>query len=490
MLSYFFDISRRRELIMAYRNGDRGQMMLLPQSIEDYVGLGDPVRAFDAFVEVLDFSKCGIIINHKKVGNPGYNPKAMLKLLLYGYSYGFRSSRKLERAVYHNLSFIWLMGDLKPDHKTIAEFRRKNKKAIAKVLSQCARLCIDLDLIEGNTLFVDGSKIRANAGIKHTWTKKRCEKSLQKIDARIESILSECEKVDRQEQELPSVVIMKEELQDKKVLRFKVEKILKKLEEEGKLSVNTTDEECTKVKGRQGTHAGYNVQSVVDKKHGLIVSTDVVSESNDRNQFAEQIDQANDILGEKCSVACADAGYDNTDELKRIDDQGIKVIVPQQKHTSNKKDASFDKDKFQYDAEKDCYVCPEGHVLSYRTVDIVRKSKTYQIIDGSLCVNCQNFNVCTNSKRGRRINRLISEEVRERLKSQYEESESQAIYKLRQQKAEIPFGHIKRNLKVNAFLMRGRDGARAEMSLLGTCFNMARMITILGIPGLIEKLTS
>jgi transposase len=382
------------------------------------------------------------------------------------------------------------MGDLKPDHKTIAEFRRKHKKAIAKVIRQSARLCIDLDLIEGNTLFVDGNKIRANAGIKHTWTKKRCEKSLQKIDARIESILSECEKVDRQEQELPSVVIMKEELQDKKVLRFKVEKILKKLEEEGKLSVNTTDGECTKVKGRQGTHAGYNVQSVVDKKHGLIVSTDVVSESNDRNQFAEQIDQANDILGEKCSVACADAGYDNTDELKSIDDQGIKVIVPQQKHTSNKKDASFDKDKFQYDAEKDCYVCPEGHVLSYRTVDIVRKSKTYQIIDGSLCVNCQNFNVCTNSKRGRRINRLISEEVRERLKSQYEESESQAIYKLRQQKAEIPFGHIKRNLKVNAFLMRGRDGARAEMSLLGTCFNMARMITILGIPGLIEKLTS
>ena len=475
---------------MAYRNGNREQMMLLPQSIEDYVGPGDPVRAFDAFVEALDFNKCGIIIDSKKVGNPGYNPKAMLKLLLYGYSYGFRSSRKLERAVYHNLSFIWLMGDLKPDHKTIAEFRRKNKKAIAKVLRQCACLCIDLELIEGNTLFVDGSKIRANAGIKHTWTKKRCLQSLDKIDARIEAILSECEKVDKQEQKLPSVVTMKEELQDKRVLKSKVEKILKKLEEEGKLSVNTIDEECTKVKGIQGTHAGYNVQSVVDERYGLIVNADVVSESNDRNQFAEQIDQANDTLGKKCSVACADAGYDNTDELKSIDDQGIKVIVPQQKHTSNKKDASFDKDKFQYDTEKDCYICPEGHVLSYRTVDIMRKSKTYQITDSSLCVNCQNFNVCTNGKRGRRINRLINEVVRERLKSQYEEPESQEIYKLRQQKAEIPFGHIKRNLKVSAFLMRGRDGAKAEMSLLGTCFNMARMITILRVPGLIEKLAS
>lgn len=475
---------------MAYRSGNREQMMLLPQSIEDYVGPGDPVRAFDAFVEALDFNKCGIIINPRKVGNPGYNPKAMLKLLLYGYSYGFRSSRKLERAVYHNLSFIWLMSSLKPDHKTIAEFRRKNKKAIAKVLRQCARLCIDLDLIEGNTLFVDGSKIRANAGIKHTWTKKRCEKSLQKIDARIEAILSECEKVDKQEQEVSSVVTMKEELQDKRVLKSKVEKILKKLEEDGQKSINTTDEECTKVKDIHGTHAGYNVQSVVDEKHGLIVHTDVVSESNDRNEFAEQINQANETLEEKCSVACADAGYDNTDELKSIDGQGIKVIVPQQKHSSNKQDASFGKDKFQYDTERDCYICPEGHVLSYRTVDTVRKSKTYQITDGALCTSCHNFNVCTNNKRGRRINRLINEEDRKRLKSQYEEPESQAIYKLRQQKAEIPFGHIKQNLKVNAFLIRGRDGARAEMSLLGTCFNVARMITILGIPGLIEKLTS
>ncbi len=129
-------------------------------------------------------------------------------------------------------------------------------------------------------------------------------------------------------------------------------------------------------------------------------------------------------------------------------------------------------------------------MLSYRSVDTEKKSKKYQITDSSLCLNCQNFTVCTESKRGRRINRLINEEVRERLKSQYGEPESQAIYKLRQQKVEIPFGHIKRNLKVSAFLMRGRDGARAEMSLFGTCFNMARMITLLGVPGLIEKLTS
>jgi transposase len=475
---------------MAYRNGNRQQMMLLPSSIEDYVSQSDPVRAYDAFVEALNFCSLGIVINRKNVGNPAYNPKSMLKLLLYGYSYGFRSSRKLERATHHNLSFIWLMGDLKPDHKTIAEFRRRNKKSLAKVLKQCARVCIDLELIEGNTLFVDGSKFRANAGVKNMWTKERCEKSLKKIEARIEDILSECERVDKQEQEDSSLVEMREELQDRKVLKSKVEKILKELEEGKKSSINTTDTECTKVKSIQGSHAGYNVQSVVDGKHGLIVNTDVISESNDRNQFAEQINQANDTLKKKCSIACADAGYDNTDELKRINDQGIKVIVPQQRHPSQKKDKSFEKENFRYNKQKDCYICPEGHILSYSTVDIDKKSKTYQITDGSLCMKCQHFNICTNSKRGRRISRLINEEVRGRLKTQYEQPESQAIYKLRQQKAELPFGHMKRNLKVNAFLMRGRDGTKAEVSLLATCFNVARMITILGIPVLIGKLTS
>ena len=160
-------VNKRRHC-MAYRFGSRFQMKLLPQSIEEYVTKDDPVRAYDAFVEALDYNELGIEINPNKVGNSEYDPKAMLKLFVYGYSYGVRSSRKLERETYHNLSFMWLMGGLKPDHKTIAEFRRRHKKAIQKVLKQCARMCMKLNLISGNVLFVDGTKIRANASISRT----------------------------------------------------------------------------------------------------------------------------------------------------------------------------------------------------------------------------------------------------------------------------------------------------------------------------------
>ena len=232
---------------MAYRYGNRYQMELLPKSIEEYVKADDPVRVYDAFVETLNFNELKLTLDPNKVGCPEYYPKAMLKLLTYGYSYGLRSSRKLERAIYHNVSFIWLMGGLKPDHKTIAEFRRKNKAPLKNVLKICARLCIRLNLIAGNTLFVDGSKVRANASIKNTWTKEKCERALGKIDSRIEAILSECDAVDEYEKSQDSLVKMKKELTDKKVLKAKVEKILKELKEKNKKSINTTDSECTRI---------------------------------------------------------------------------------------------------------------------------------------------------------------------------------------------------------------------------------------------------
>jgi len=475
---------------MSNRYGEREQMGIFPQCIEDYVKADDPVRAYDAIVESLDFSELGIELDLVKVGCPQYDPKAMLKLLVYGYSYGIRSSRKLERAVYHNVSFIWLMGGLKPDHKTIAEFRRKNKRALKKVLKQCARLCIEFDLIAGNTLFVDGSKIKADASIKNTWDKKKCEKYLRKIDKRIDAILSECDAVDGREEGQPSLVEMREELKGKKEFKEKVEKILEELEEKEEKSINTTDQECTRIKSVQGSHAGYNAQAVVDEKHGLIVTSDVVSKNNDFSQFADQIDQANETVEEKCEVACADSGYADTEELEKIDKRGIKVIVPSQRQASKKEPKPFGKVNFQYDSQKDCYICPQGHVLRYTHFDKGRKHKVYVISDRSLCFRCRYFGICTRSKSGRKVIRLHNEEIREKLEAQYGEPESQEIYKLRMQKVELPFGHIKRNLKVNAFLLRGLDGVKAEMSLLASCFNITRMITILGVEGLVEKLAS
>jgi len=466
-------------------------MTMFPQSIEEYVAQDDLVRAFDAFVEALNLKELGIEIDENKEGNPEYYPKAMLKLILYGCSYGTRSSRKLERACHHNVSFIWLMGGLKPDYKTIAEFRKNNKKALKNIIKQCARLCIKLGLIEGNTLFVDGSKIRANASINNTFTKERAEKLLKNIDGRIEQILDECDAIDEKEQNNASLVKLNEELKDKEVLKSKIEDIVKELKSEEKKSINSTDKDCVKVKGRQGAHAGYNGHIVVDEKHGLIVNSDVVAESNDFNQFANQIEQANDVLGKKCNNACADAGFADTDELKKIDEQGITVIVPSQKQAYDTEPDEYDKERFKYDADNDCYICPQGQILKYSFIDHEKNHRIYQITDKSICLACKSYGACTKAKAGRRIRRLSNEETKLKLEKQYKTESSQAIYKLRKEKVEHPFGHIKRNLGVTSFLLRRIDGVKAEMSLFSSCFNILRMLTICcGVKGFIAKLST
>lgn len=407
----------------------------------------------------------------------------MLKLLVYGYSYGIRSSRKLERACHHNLSFIWLTSRLKPDHKTIAEFRRRNRPALAQVLKQCARICIKLNLIEGNTLFVDGSKIRANASINKTWTRKKAQKALKHIDERISDILTQCDTVDEAEQ--GSLVTMDKELKDQKILKAKIKSILQEIKEEG--SFNTTDPECTSIKKGKNFYAGFNFQSTVDKKKGLLLSVDVVSENNDLNQFATQINKANEILGKKCETAVADCGYASTDELEKIDNQGIKVIVPSQRQALRNKLSLFAKERFTY--SDDYYICPQGHRLTpYRLNK--NKNKVYKVSDKKICLSCPHYGICTTSPTGRTISRLLKEEVRQKLEAQYDEPSSQEIYQLRKEKVELPFGHIKHNLKFDSFLLRGLKGVKAEASIIGTCFNLVRMITLLGVPALVKELNA
>ena len=478
---------------MAYRYGqDRNQMMLFPQSIDQYVPEDHPVRAYDAFVDTLDFKQLGICINTRKVGNSQYDPRAMLKLLLYGYSYGIRSSRKLEREVYNNLSFIWLMKNLKPDHKTIAEFRRSNKAALKNSLRLCAQLCIKLDLISGNTLFVDSTKVRANAGKAHQHKKKWYQEQLVQVNQRIDQILDECDRVDADEAQLSSMVKMPEELAKSKKLKETIQAALDEFETRGtktkngnQRSINRTDPQSNMMKGVQGTHPSYAVHNVVDDENGLIVHTDAVSDANDSNQLAEQVKGAESNLGYSCKEACADAGYSDIDQIDQIETDDRRVIVPSQHQVSHKESRAFNKREFTYDSEKDKYLCPEGHSLVFCRYQNKERSKlVYRIEKPVLCRACKFFGECTRSKQGRNIVRHVKEALKEKIEARYCQPEGQQIYKRRKDRVEHPFGYMKKNLGFGQFLLRGIQGAKAEASLVATCFNLTRMISLLGGVGM------
>jgi transposase len=446
----------------------------------------DAVRAYDAFVDAMDLSELGMVVDENQVGPPEYDPVSMLKLLVYGYSYGIRSSRKLERAVHHNLSFIWLVGGIRPDHKTISSFRRKYRKALSRVLGQCARMCLRLGLVEGNILFVDGTKIRANASLAQTWDSKRCEQMLGQIDRRVEQLLEEIESVDQQEEGQESWVRMKEELTDQQAWRRKVEEIARSLKRRknpkgGTASLNVVDPDSRRIKKSRKTLQGYNGQMVCDEKHGLIVSTDVVNASNDTQQFSTQIQQAEANLAQPCSTAVADAGYYNTQTLQQVARKGTQVIVPTPK-AGNAWGTSeaFEKSVFRYDSEQDCYRCPQGHRLRWIKHDHRRGGQVYTIEKAEYCRVCPHWGVCTKSKVGRSIVRLEQEELRDTLRKQFEQPEAKKVFARRKAVAEHPFGHLKRNLGLRFFLLRGFLGVKAEFALGATAFNLTRMLSLLG----------
>lgn len=479
---------------MAYKLADRMQQILLPSIIEDYVGPQDPVRVYDAFVEALDLKALGLP-TEPKPGADEYYPKAMLKLIIYSYSYGVRGSRKIERACYHNLAFQWLMGGQKPDYRTIARFRSEHKEAIKKVLKQCVRMCMKMDLIDGNMLFIDGSKFRANASINKTYDKERAEETIKKAEQHIDEMIDHSETIDQQEEQESTLMKFKEQIQEKAVFINKMKGVLRELEASEKKSLNITDADAVKAKSRQGTHAMHNVQATVDGKHGLIVNMDSVSQQDDSNQLSPQTRQATEILEHKPEHVIADAKYSSVEDVKKIDPE-INVVVPSLKQAQADKGLHpiqpFDKRHFVYDVHTDEYVCPQEKRLKLKNFT-PEGHKTYQA-QGSECRACSCFgdpdaDHCTQSSTGRRITRLKDEEFKQRLEANYLKSENQVLYKLRKEKIEHPFGHMKRNLGAEQFMMRGKAKVDAEAAILATCFNLARMMTIIGIAPLIAKLS-
>jgi len=480
---------------VSYRCSNRHQTTLLPSSIEDYISDSDPVRAYDSFIDQLDLKAIGIKIDNHKVGNSSYDPVSMLKLLVYGYSYGVFSSRKLERALHHNLSFIWLMGGLQPDYRSIARFRRENKKSLEQILKYSARMCIDLELVDGNVLFVDGSKFRANASIDNKWNELRCTRVLNAVEKRIEEILTECESIDNAEQSLDSMVLLQSELQKKNVLQARVKKIAEQLNNEPRLkkssnvTVNTVDSDCKPMHTKKGSYSGYNVQAVTDGKNGIVVSADVVNDRNDLCQLNKQIVLAEENIQEQCETVVADTGYSNIAAIKPLLADGREVLVPNQEQSAHKNECTgFEKRFFVFTKATDSYTCPAGYQLVRKKTDTKLRKIHYSIADSSHCNACVNFGKCTSSKSGRTIIRYFDDELREQLAKEFTQQRAKDIYVKRKEMAERPFAYIKHNKRYNQFLLRGLAGVRAEFSLLCSSFNIKRAITEMG--GVQELITA
>lgn len=222
---------------MGYIEGhDRNQIILFPESIDDYISDHSPIRVIDEYVDQLDIEELGF---NKAVcpsiGRPPYNPKDMLKLYLYGYLNRTRSSRRLEHEASRNIEVIWLLKKLRPDFKTIADFRKDNKKALKKVFRDFTRLCDEWGLFGKELVAIDGSKFRASNAKRNNYSAKKLNRHIKHVDQKIDKYLQELDEGDDAEacDRKPDAAEIQKRIQELRDRKKKYEQYQKQLKESG-----------------------------------------------------------------------------------------------------------------------------------------------------------------------------------------------------------------------------------------------------------------
>jgi transposase len=468
---------------------DRGQSTLFPALLDDYVAEDNPVRAVDVFVDGLDLDKLGFVgVRPLETGRPGYHPGMMLKLYIYGYLNRIPSSRRLERECQRNIEMIWLTGQLAPDFKTIADFRKDNGKAIREVCREFVALCHKLGLLSAASVAIDGSKFKAVNARDKNFTEAKMKRRLGRIEESIARYIAQLETADRRGDAVPEA----------KVAHFK-DKIVKLNEEIARLSAINTEMMKSKDKqisltdpdarsmatsGRDTGIVGYNVQTAVDTKNHLIVAHEVTNVGTDRHQLLNMTEQARTEMGVETLDAIADRGYYEGEEIKACEESGITVTLPKPQTSGSKAAGRFGKQDFVYVAADDVYRCPAGERLTYRYAN-VEEGKTLRRYWTGGCKTCALKAQCTTGSE-RRVTRWEHEAVLEKVQDRLDHNPAAMV--VRRQTVEHPFGTIKCWMGWTHFLTKRLPKVATEMALNVLAYNMKRVMMIVGVGGLLEAM--
>jgi len=443
----------------------------------------------DYFVEDLDFAALGFDrINLAPTGRPAYHPSVLLKIYIYGYLNRVQSSRRLERECQRNIELIWLTGQLAPDFKTIADFRKDNGKAIRSVCAEFVGVCRQLKLFSETIVAIDGSKFKAVNNRDRNFTTAKMKRQLEAVDKKIASYLAE---LDAADQEAPDVTEAEaEQLQEKIDALKEKKKKLKKFEaqmlEAPDKQVSLTDPDCRSMKSRGDGIVGYNVQTAADVKYHLIPAFDVTNGGSDRDQLNSMAKKASTAMGVEALEVLADAGYYNGKEIVACEDDSITTYVPKTDTSNSKAEGRFSKEDFEYIPEDDEYRCPADQRLTYSGDTFDKKSqKNLRLYRTPGCKDCKIKEQCTTGK-ARKISRWEYEDVLDIVQQRLEENPEKML--LRKQTVEHPFGTFKEWMGYTHFLMKGLEHVNTEMSLHVLAYNMKRVMNIMGVKGFMQAM--
>jgi transposase len=469
---------------------DRSQTLLLPETVDDYVGPENPVRFIDAFVEGLDLTAAGFAcVTAKPTGRPGYAPKDLLKLYIYGYLNRVRSSRRLEAETHRNIEVIWLLRHLKPDFKTIADFRSDNRNAFRQVFRQFLLLCRELDLFGRELLAVDGTRIKAVNNKDRNFTRASLAKFIELADAKLGDYMERLDQSDVTESKAGGsrVKNLAEKIAAIRERRARCKDMLAELDRSGEDQISLTDPDSRAMAAHTRIAVGYNAQVAVDTKHKLIVEQQVTNQVVDMGLLAQTAEPAKEVLGVETIAVAADKGYFKIEDIEACEKAGIVPYVPRPQRGPSVKAGLLRKDEFSYDGASDSYVCPAGQRLHPYSSSLLRGLRKINYVNKLACDDCAIRSRCTGGK-FRAVSRLENEAVLDRMQARL--AGRPDILDRRREAVEHPFGTIKQWMNQGTFLMRGLEKVRAEFSLTALAYNLRRVFNIIGFADLMAAVAA
>lgn len=465
---------------MEHQQGQsRDQLTLFTTCLDDMIPDDNAVRFIDAFVESLDLVEMGF----KSIppqGRPPYHPADLLKLYIYGYMNRMRSSRRLEKECERNLEVIWLLKNLKPDHNTIARFRKANPAAIRRVFRKSVELARNFNLIGGELIAGDSTKLRAQNSKKNNYNKKKVQRHLEYIDRKLAEHNEALAEADGDGKEALLKEISHRKQQCKKYEKLEEQLEQDKSSENPQISTSDPDSRHQIVRGSI-TEVSYTAQTTVDAAHKLFVDYKITNQ-NDKKAMGMMLRRAKSILHTNLFTALYDKGYHTGSELCTADQLGISTLVaiPAIGRASQAPDPRYNAENFVYDKENDAYTCPEGRELTSNQTKYKARNYTFKQYKTKACKSCPVRSLCTASKANGKI--IQRSEYTEHLESNAKRvAESGELYKRRQALVEHPFGTIKRQWGFDHIIMKkGIKAAAADFGLIALAYNLKRIFKLLG----------
>ena len=461
-------------------DADYEQLLLLPRSVEDWVGAEHLARFVRDFVEALDLAPLGFEVGGPEQGRPPYSEQLLLKVWLYGYLRRVRTSRKLEEACGEHMGLIWLTGQKRPDHNTLWRFWHRNRGALRGLFKRVLQVAAAAELVGVVLHAVDGTKIAARASRHGVRTRKKLEEVLAELDTVVEEVMGEVEEAEREE---PKGYQLAAQWQDTARRRERLRELIAGMEAEEREQGQLQEPEARLMKTNGGgTVPAYNAQLAVDEKSGMIVAQDVVREPDDTYLLAGMIEQVEANLGKPAVHSVADAGYHAPKALQTLAERGYEVVVNESAQRAPRPGTAgteFHTARFDYDAGRDVCVCPRGEELHFERWSSARGHRAAARI-----YRCKSFRECpvrwqcSGDPRGRYVEIAEHHAAVVAQRKARELPENRERLRKRFAIVEGAFGLIKRVMEFRRWTVGGLENVRAQWAMVCTAFNLAKLYTL------------